>query len=33
MEPLGVGLHIVYGRMGAGKTNFVVGEILPLTRK
>ena len=31
MEPLGVGLHIIYGRMGAGKTNFAVGELLPVT--
>lgn len=25
---LGVGLHIVYGRMGAGKTNYVISEVL-----
>lgn len=31
MEPLGVGLHIIYGRMGAGKTNYAVSEILPAT--
>lgn len=31
MDALGVGLHIIYGRMGAGKTNFAVGEILPST--
>lgn len=30
-EALGVGLHIIYGRMGAGKTNYAVGEILPVT--
>ena len=28
MSPLGVGLHIIYGRMGAGKSNFAVSEIL-----
>lgn len=28
MEPLGVGLHIIYGRMGAGKSNFAVSKIL-----
>lgn len=28
MEPLGVGLHIIYGRMGAGKSNFAVSEVL-----
>lgn len=27
-SPLGVGLHILYGRMGAGKTNYAVSEIL-----
>lgn len=26
--PCGVGLHIVYGRMGAGKTNYVVNVLL-----
>ena len=31
MEPLGVGLHILYGRMGGGKTNFAVNEILTST--
>lgn len=31
MEPLGVGLHIIYGRMGAGKSNFAVSEILRST--
>ena len=31
MEPLGVGLHILYGRMGGGKTNFSVNEILTST--
>lgn len=31
MKPLGVGLHIIYGRMGSGKTNFAVNEILKST--
>lgn len=31
MQPLGVGLHILYGRMGGGKTNFAVNEILTST--
>lgn len=30
-EALGVGLHIIYGRMGAGKTNYAIGEVLENT--
>lgn len=29
--PIGVGLHIVYGRMGSGKTNYAVNELLMAT--
>ena len=30
-EPIGVGLHIIYGRMGSGKTNYAVNELLKST--
>ena len=29
--PIGVGLHIIYGRMGSGKTNYAVNELLKST--
>lgn len=30
-EPIGVGLHILYGRMGSGKTNYAVNELFVST--
>lgn len=30
-EPIGLGLHIIYGRMGSGKTNYAVNELLKST--
>lgn len=30
-EPIGVGLHILYGRMGSGKTNYAINELFKST--